>query len=523
MHKRRPRGWGFLALLLLLLGAPPVRAARPLPRSRPVEAAQRAFREMAPPHAPSVEVCKRGCKKVSFNYAPGEGLPMTRKMGEYLKKRYKSDRPLAGTVLFFAGHYMREALPMMEVVRDLGMPPENLFSVSVAYSAKRYVFGAMKDRPGLTPPRYPRSPKNMERLVRARFREAVIYHITHPGTKLVALEDGGYVAVTMKSVLEELNADAKYGPLLRENLDLRSSTEQTAAGGRRYEEHRPDQLELPNGQKGFGVFGVDRSWLKAAVEAPEVAQMVADGLNRHLRWKGFSLTGANVVSIGYGHVGRYMAAALLGRGAAHVTVVDKSEQARDTANVELASLTEGFFPARSLKVEPDPRPSIESLRAAHIVVGVTGFRTIDKWVIDHVSTGTYLVSGSSKTNEIDLEYLESLTARKTVIEKFGVVHYLHDGRKLIVLANGEPVNFWKQHISLPSSTIDPVLAEMVWAITRSAAGPRPRPGIRGIPDGVQKMLARWMQNEPGMWSALGSSDATPAAAAAAAKTKQKKK
>jgi S-adenosylhomocysteine hydrolase len=464
------------------------------------------------PAHPHLEVVRRPRASMakSFVYAPGEGMPITRRMAQHLTEEL-GPRPLQNAVLFFAGHHMRETPPMMEEMRDLGLDPENIFAVSVPYSAKSYTKKVLNERDGLVPFTTPKDGvAGMQDHVKKRLKEAIIFHIKHPGTKLSILEDGGYAAIALPGILAKLDAHPEYGPLLRKNFHLAGMTEQTAAGIRRYETHRPDQLDLPGGQRGVPVYNVAGSWIKARTEAPEVAQMVVDSLNRHLRaWDGISLNGAPVLAIGYGSVGRFQAGALVGRGVQHVMVADKSSKARDDARRELSGLAAGFHHRPRIEVEDSDEPSIASIRAAKVILGTTGFRTIDKRVIDNASDGTYFASGSSKTNEIDLEYLKSQAVKQEAVEGHGSRFTMRDGRTLTVVADGQPVNFWNRHISLPSHTIDPVLAELVWAVTTLHAGSnRPNAGIHHIPSGVQKNLVGWMQDLP--WTTVGAHEEPPA-------------
>lgn len=246
----------------------------------------------------------------------------------------------------------------------------------------------------------------------------------------------------------------------------------------------------------LGVRTVAASKLKGVFEGPPVAQAVVRNLEGWMLMAGTSLAGKEVLTYGFGTIGADMTSAIIGRGAAAMHVVDLSPRRRAAA-VRHSRAWQGVRETlgRSVNVEPGDEASDRRLSEVDVIFGMTGFRTMSPRVLRRVKDGVWLVSGSSKKNEIDVDWLEDHAidaedepwgTRYTLLREDGVTRYT-----IHLVANGEPVNFFRRPMSLPIEEIDPVYAMLLESHVQNMTAPAPlSPGVHTVPGGTQTAIRR---------------------------------
>jgi len=258
-----------------------------------------------------------------------------------------------------------------------------------------------------------------------RWREA--------GKEYVVLEDGGYIGTVFHQERPEYLKTCK------------GAVEQTRNGYWRYKE-----LE-DSGRLSIPVFTVANSKLKSLVEAPEVGLAIARGLEQNLDRLHDSLNHKTVLVLGFGSIGRAIARALEGRNVSELLVFDS-----DSVRLIEARLS-NFKTAQK----------DDALRAADIIIGCTGRRSLLPEDYDLVKDGVILVNGTSKRVEFDIEWLDGNS--KGAVADGTAVTFDTLSKKITVLAKGEPINF-EANVSVSPETIDIVMSEMFVCMQRIMSG-----------------------------------------------------
>jgi adenosylhomocysteinase len=263
------------------------------------------------------------------------------------------------------------------------------------------------------------------------------------------MEIGGYFA----PVLQDLRTEFAQ--------DFLGVVEDTEIGHRRYQEAQP--LPCP-------VVSVARSTLKAA-EDSLVGPSCVYSIERLIREAGFPLAPCTSLVLGYGRVGRGVAAASRSRG--WRTVVYDVDPTR-----RLLALSEGFaVPQRS-----------SALANAHLILGATGSRAISRHDYRCIKRGAILASCSSQDIEFDVAYLKTSCRVEPVVD--GIRAYHRGDSVLYLLGEGRPVNFLHGAVIGPILTL--VQAEILLAL-RQLWNVRALPGMHEVPPGEQlQLVSEWM-------------------------------
>lgn len=227
---------------------------------------------------------------------------------------------------------------------------------------------------------------------------------------------------------------------------LRGTVELSKSGINRLREH--DGV-------GFPVVNLNDGLLKNAVE------------NRHgvgeALWQavgvltGMHLSGRRALVLGYGPVGRGLAAYARAAGMA-VEVVDRDPMRRLLAHYD------GY-----------PVPTVEdAITRAGIVVTATGAGgALPLSLLERARDGVVLVNAGHGGNEIDLDGIERVATRVDNVAEHVVRYHLEKGPRITVLAHGHPLN-----IVTNSGSPEPVLLHFAvlgfaleWLVGKSSPGP----------------------------------------------------
>jgi adenosylhomocysteinase len=126
----------------------------------------------------------------------------------------------------------------------------------------------------------------------------------------------------------------------------------------------------------------------------------------------------------------------------------------------------------------------ELIATSDVIVGVSGECSVGSADFELLRPGAFVASGSSKQVEIDLR---ALNERAQLIEDDGIVkEYELDGKPIILLNDGMPVNFLEQ--SVLGRVLDLVYTELYMCI-RQLAVEEIEPGLARLPVGLQREIA----------------------------------
>jgi adenosylhomocysteinase len=247
------------------------------------------------------------------------------------------------------------------------------------------------------------------------------------GRPVVLLDIGGYFAPSLEHVCGHFSGQ------------IVGVVEDTENGHQRYE--ALGKLPCP-------VFTVARSPLKDP-EDYLVGQSVTFSAEALIRSRGDILHGRPAAVIGYGKLGRSIAAMLHAKYI-NVTVYDSDPVRRAQA------LSQGFRSVPTLA---------GALAGAGVIVCATGNLALREEDFAQVANGAYIASVTSSDDELELDALDGLYERAPSGEH--VTRYARTGHYFYVLADGNAVNFL--HGASVGAFIFLVQAEILAALASLAA------------------------------------------------------
>jgi S-adenosylhomocysteine hydrolase len=306
-------------------------------------------------------------------------------------------------------HVLGSQVALFEGMRKMGLKPDRTAIVAIPYSASEPVVDTLQDKGWDV--RVP--PLDLEKWY-GMVHDALVERLDaakQSGRRVLVLDDGGLTTMIFD----------KY-PELAKDKGLVKIVEQTRRG-----------ITVADGSKlGSPVINVAQSWGKF-VEGPMIGNSLQKKLVSRLTNLGVQLKGKHVGVIGYGTIGGPLALYLKSIGA-HVTVLDSGEEAEKQAAHEgltVAKDRHGFFAKQD------------------VIVGATGQRSMTAEDLAALKDGAVIGSGSSKLVEIDVEALAAMVKGKGgKVEVLDAKSYpptvrytTKDGRRIVLLAKGFPVNF----------------------------------------------------------------------------------
>ncbi|MCD0451339.1 adenosylhomocysteinase [Actinocorallia sp. API 0066] len=273
------------------------------------------------------------------------------------------------------------------------------------------------------------------------------------GRRLILLDVGGYFAPTLTHVCARFSGE------------LIGVVEDTENGHQRYASL--EKLPCP-------VFSVARSPLKD----PEdflVGQSITFSTEALIRTRGDILNGRNATVIGYGKIGRSIAAML---HAKHVTatIYDHDPVKRTQA------LSQGFRTTHTLRT---------ALTGAGLVICATGNLSLREDDFASIANGAYIASVTSSDDELELDTLNTLYTRTPNGDH--ITRYSRTGHYFYVLAGGNAVNFL--HGASVGAFIFLVQAEILAALAVLAGSERLEPGLHELDKtGRSRIAELWLHH-----------------------------
>ncbi|MFI6883948.1 adenosylhomocysteinase [Streptosporangium canum] len=270
------------------------------------------------------------------------------------------------------------------------------------------------------------------------------------GQRLVLLDVGGYFAPALDHLCAQFSGQ------------IVGVVEDTENGHQRYAQL--DKVPCP-------VFSVARSPLKDP-EDYLVGQSVVFSTEALVRARGDILHGRPAAVIGYGKLGRSIAAML---HAKHVPV-----RVFDLDPVRRAqALSQGYRTTSTLA---------DALAGAGLVVCATGNMALREEDFGRVANGAYIASVTSSDDELELGALDGLYDR-TQVEPH-VARYSRTGHYFYILADGNAVNFL--HGASVGAFIFLVQAEIIAALSLLTSGDHDT-GMHEVPADIrQSIAATWL-------------------------------
>lgn len=307
--------------------------------------------------------------------------------------------------------------------------------------------GALREITGLMP---------VEELNRAAFTDPehvlAVLERRAAGRDVVLLDVGGYFAPTLEHVCSRFSGQ------------IAGVVEDTENGHQRYE--GIGKLPCP-------VFSVARSPLKDP-EDYLVGQSVTFSAEALIRSRGDILQGRPAAVIGFGKLGRSIAAMLHARHVG-VTVYDSDPVQRTQA------LSQGFRTA--------PTPA-QAITGAGLIVCATGNLALREDDFAQVANGAYIASVTSSDDEMELEGLDALYTRTPSGPH--VTRYARTGHYFYLLADGNAVNFL--HGASVGAFIFLVQAEILAALGTLAAADTFEAGLQELNATERSMIATaWLR------------------------------
>ncbi|GLW09505.1 adenosylhomocysteinase [Microtetraspora sp. NBRC 13810] len=271
------------------------------------------------------------------------------------------------------------------------------------------------------------------------------------GRDVVLLDVGGYFAPSLEHVCARFSGR------------IVGVVEDTENGHQRYA--ALDKLPCP-------VFSVARSPLKDP-EDYLVGQSVTFSAEALIRSRGDILQGRAATVIGYGKLGRSVAAMLHAKHVA-VTVYDRDPVKR------LQALSQGYRAAPALA---------QALAGSGLIVCATGNLALKEDDFAAIANGAYIASVTSSDDELELAALNELYGRTPAGEH--ITRYARTGHFFYVLADGNAVNFL--HGACVGAFIFLVQAEILAALaTLASAGHEP--GLHELDKTTRSFIAStWLR------------------------------
>ncbi|HKG95250.1 MAG TPA: hypothetical protein VKA84_25250 [Gemmatimonadaceae bacterium] len=393
----------------------------------------------------------------------------------YLEERAAGARPLEGMAALLIQHQLGSIVPMTRALIALGLSPKRLFWVDIPYTANETVKGELLAL-GIPARNFAASSYHLEMPYASYQRRRVqqmalrLRRLVSWNEPMLVMDDGAYF-------LEAVSCFAGSPGELR-------IVEQTTRGIIKINA----DMSLRDCCESVTVLNVAQSAPKKNIEGPLIGQAVCHALLAKLHDRERDVRGSPCLVIGFGQIGRGVAAALveqLGVPPSRIHVLELSEQACADAAAQGYVVWGRAFPER---------------RRFGLVVGCSGttsFNTGDRVFLED---GAVLASASSGSSELSREAFIELA------DTHGRDHiFVHDrgslrsrsihsdlwvrlvDRDVCFLNGGFPVNF-----DGAVNCVPPRFIQATHALQVGAAVEAVRTTSRGLVD-VSDDLCRWVE------------------------------
>lgn len=365
--------------------------------------------------------------------------------------------PLEGVNVVLVLHLLSDVRGFLATLLALGLEPPRTVVVNIPYSTKPATVATLwcigLRRIHLSE-EYP-----ITDAVAAAVQD--LADISDDDARILIIEDGGYIGPYLHRHRPEL---------LEQTLGI---VEQTANGIYQYE--ADEAAGVPAITPLVPIVSVAESKLKKDIESPLIGDAVVNNVRDLVGLLGRSIREFRVAVLGYGATGSRVAATLAGSLTAPPRVYDVNEDRRKEAR-------ESEF---AFDVADDVTSACDGV---DLIIGCTGRTSISGDVLLALSTDCYFANGSSKRLELEWNELSPLIASSEPLPKrAGSRVVLANGRVLILLANGYPVNFFGE--SVPDEEIAFVYGLLLRSALLLLTGDL-TPGFHDVPEELQTEIRR---------------------------------
>lgn len=261
---------------------------------------------------------------------------------------------------------------------------------------------------------------SFEELENLEIVDSVVRKYINEEDKFICLDMGGYFSRYFQ------NQASSYGALLGVIEDTKNGIW-----------FNKDKIRLK-----FPLLSVASSRLKVYAENYAVAKSIVRNLENILVNSNFSrsLSGNNILVLGYGGIGENIARLLKDRSL--VTVYDIS------ATKLLKARMYGFNIIGDLR----------DLFGFDIIIGTTGEFVLRREHLRNLKNGAILVNASTRKREFEIDSVRDLITSKIKNELY-TTYKFYNGKTMHIIADGFPVNFLNTE-SVPSSILDLIFSEI---------------------------------------------------------------
>ncbi|MBX7101756.1 MAG: NAD-binding protein [Myxococcaceae bacterium] len=372
----------------------------------------------------------------------------------------KGATPLRGKNFLWVTHALGSTVTLAHALKEAGLSVAKSVVVSSPYGTNDGVGEALREE-GFDL----RTPPLDTAAYRAEVEKAVdamvkLHRKNHQ--PVVVMDDGGLVAAVLHSKPEYADVRRAF-----------KIVEQTN-GGITYDEQL--SLETPV----VSMAGAETKKLEGPMVGRAVAAKTVQALGPQLG----KLAGRPVTVVGYGTIGSAVAEALAAQGA-KVTVVESSP-------AHQAEAREAGYTVKSLAA---------ALSKADVVVGTTGRTSVDLEHLKLLHDGAVFLSASSKQVEFAMDALDEAASRATTLDphapivRLPNVEYTVDGKTLVALGDGWPINFDGDVNSVPVEEIQITRALMFECIVQAAGLSNHARDAKGLipfeASRDEKLMKRW--------------------------------
>lgn len=341
----------------------------------------------------------------------------------------KNGSTLKDYALILIQHLLKDTISLIEAFNVAGVDSDAMIIVGIPYSSKEEVVQSLRNDYQVVTPESEHFDDHVRDVI-----DTALNICRQNNKKLIVVEDGGYAVPLLHQEFEE-------------SLKLcKGAVEQTTRGIWRDD---PAELKIIEELK-IPVLSIPHCFLKQNIEGPEIGKAVVKNVDHLLSKMGQFISGKRALVISYGTIGSNIAESLENQRA----IVSVSEI--DAKKLLVARLR-GY----------DTDSLMNSIRKNDLIIGATGKTSIGMAELLAAKNNTVLVSASSKRVEIDVDELENLSKRKTRLEGVGTEYELINGNKILLLADGYPVNFYGSD-SVPDRIIDIILTELFVSVVELA-------------------------------------------------------
>jgi len=397
--------------------------------------------------------------------------PRTPPMLEYAIGRLDGRLPFESHNVMFVNHRYSDIVSLVDTMSRAGMEAKNAVFVSTPYPFKDAVSYQLKQRgvhtivPKLDMDSYAQSvEQGIRRMLATHERQQRRWGAGKP---ILILDDGGMASKII-------------GQKFKQHIGKFRIVEVTAAGHRLAREFKQQYGRLP-----FVYYSIAYTKLKQKVTSSFFGRRVADRLVNLMPQTGVRPANREVAILGGGPMGLYAGIQLRQQGY-HVTFVDPDPKV-----------------VRKLRwLKFDVAPVEQALPGRSIILGMSGYQTLNARHLKLIDDGAVVAQGSSKRKEFDMSAFERLAlSRRKLPRQDGLAqqsftYTFRDGRgrkQLHFLGDGWTLNHDGSLHGTPMRDIQLELALYFESAVQAASTPLGKTGVfREVSrDTQQEFLRQW--------------------------------